>query len=127
MSCAATLSAAKDSTNAAASGASAATSVGVVVSGGSTVTAGVGNGGSGGGGAGGVAANSAAAVARRFSMEGVGARVIRGPDWKWNKQVINTKTFAHKINVQELVHQLSQIELNMRPRVRVSNRKQYVL
>lgn len=94
MSCAATLSAAKDSTNAAASGASAATSVGVVVSGGSTVAAGVGNGGSGGSGngTGGVAANSAAAVARRFSMEGVGARVIRGPDWKWNKQVITDKT-----------------------------------
>ncbi|KAM8707828.1 hypothetical protein ACLKA7_014886 [Drosophila subpalustris] len=82
MSCAATLTAAKDSTNAAASGASSATSVGVVVSGGSTVTAG---GGSGGGG-GSAAAGSAAAVARRFSMEGVGARVIRGPDWKWNKQ-----------------------------------------
>lgn len=25
----------------------------------------------------------------RFSMEGVGARVIRGPDWKWGKQVIS--------------------------------------
>lgn len=87
MSCAATLSAAKDSTNAAASGSSSsATSVGVVVSGGSTVTAGVGNGGSGSG-SGGSGAGSAAAVARRFSMEGVGARVIRGPDWKWNKQV----------------------------------------
>lgn len=23
----------------------------------------------------------------RFAMEGVGARVIRGPDWKWGKQV----------------------------------------
>lgn len=23
----------------------------------------------------------------RFLMEGVGARVIRGPDWKWGKQV----------------------------------------
>lgn len=23
----------------------------------------------------------------RFKMEGVGARVIRGPDWKWGKQV----------------------------------------
>lgn len=118
MSCAATLSAAKDSTNAAASGASAATSVGVVVSGGSTVAAGVGNGGSGGSGngTGGVAANSAAAVARRFSMEGVGARVIRGPDWKWNKQVITDKTIhkpdnKHKRNSQEqeIAHQLSQI------------------
>lgn len=49
------------------------------------MAAGVGNGGSGGGA--GAAAGSAAAVARRFSMEGVGARVIRGPDWKWNKQV----------------------------------------
>ncbi|XP_034655842.1 E3 ubiquitin-protein ligase mind-bomb [Drosophila subobscura] len=94
MSCAATLSAAKDTTNAAnASGApqtgnSSTAAVGVVVSssagnvatvaGGTTSTA------AAGGGAG--AAGSAAAVARRFSMEGVGARVIRGPDWKWNKQ-----------------------------------------
>lgn len=33
--------------------------------------------------------SSAAAVSRppRFTMEGVGARVIRGPDWKWGKQV----------------------------------------
>ncbi|EDV97630.1 GH16977 [Drosophila grimshawi] len=88
MSCATNLATAKDSTNAAsASGSSSATSVGVVVSGGNTVTAGGGNGGNGnsGGGAN-AAANSAAAVARRFSMEGVGARVIRGPDWKWNKQ-----------------------------------------
>lgn len=23
----------------------------------------------------------------RYMMEGVGARVIRGPDWKWGKQV----------------------------------------
>jgi len=23
----------------------------------------------------------------RFMVEGVGARVIRGPDWKWGKQV----------------------------------------
>ncbi len=23
----------------------------------------------------------------RFMMEGVGSRVIRGPDWKWGKQV----------------------------------------
>lgn len=27
--------------------------------------------------------------ATRFMMEGVGARVIRGPDWKWGKQVIH--------------------------------------
>lgn len=26
--------------------------------------------------------------ATRFMMEGVGARVIRGPDWKWGKQVL---------------------------------------
>lgn len=25
--------------------------------------------------------------ATRFMMEGVGARVIRGPEWKWGKQV----------------------------------------
>lgn len=35
------------------------------------------------------ASGSAALVSRplRFTMEGVGARVIRGPDWKWGKQV----------------------------------------
>lgn len=31
----------------------------------------------------------------RFTMEGVGARVIRGPDWKWGKQVSSKiRTFA---------------------------------
>ena len=45
----------------------------------------------GGSPAGGATAISAAAVAAgrsaRFMVEGVGARVIRGPDWKWGKQV----------------------------------------
>ena len=52
-----------------------------------------GEGGTGGGqvvsgGTGSAAAAAAAAAARttRFMMEGVGARVIRGPDWKWGKQ-----------------------------------------
>ena len=28
----------------------------------------------------------------RFMLEGVGTRVIRGPDWKWGKQVrVNQK------------------------------------
>lgn len=27
--------------------------------------------------------------AARVMMEGVGARIIRGPDWKWGKQVRN--------------------------------------
>ncbi|KAH8351003.1 hypothetical protein KR067_011529 [Drosophila pandora] len=106
MSCAASLPNSKDSTNAANASANAnasgaptntntgaqqSTAVGVVVSGGAS-----------GGGGGGTSttgsttssstatanggAGAAAAVARRFSMEGVGARVIRGPDWKWNKQ-----------------------------------------
>lgn len=46
---------------------------------------------SGGGGGGG--GGSAAIVSRppRFTMEGVGARVIRGPDWKWGKQVCKIK------------------------------------
>uniref|UniRef100_A0A8D8UEG3 RING-type E3 ubiquitin transferase n=1 Tax=Cacopsylla melanoneura TaxID=428564 RepID=A0A8D8UEG3_9HEMI len=30
--------------------------------------------------------SSAGTRANRFAMEGVGARVIRGPDWKWGKQ-----------------------------------------
>ena len=29
--------------------------------------------------------------ANRFMLEGVGTRVIRGPDWKWGKQVSNLK------------------------------------
>ena len=40
----------------------------------------VGNGNGGGTAAPGMPRN-------RFSMDGVGARVIRGPDWKWGKQV----------------------------------------
>lgn len=30
---------------------------------------------------------SAGARTTRFMMEGVGARVVRGPEWKWGKQV----------------------------------------
>lgn len=40
------------------------------------------------------ATSTAANVARqqvRGNMEGVGARVIRGPDWKWGKQVNEKK------------------------------------
>ncbi|KAL9702341.1 hypothetical protein quinque_005859 [Culex quinquefasciatus] len=53
-----------------------------------------GNSGNSGGG-GGTGANSDGVVAptnvsvqatRRFTMEGVGSRVVRGPDWKWGKQ-----------------------------------------
>jgi hypothetical protein len=33
----------------------------------------------------------------RFMMEGVGARVIRGPDWKWGKQVCNRMFFTWSI------------------------------
>ncbi|XP_013188848.2 E3 ubiquitin-protein ligase MIB1 [Amyelois transitella] len=33
-----------------------------------------------------VSGASASSRATRFMMEGVGARVIRGPDWKWGKQ-----------------------------------------
>ncbi|XP_072936758.1 E3 ubiquitin-protein ligase MIB1 [Epargyreus clarus] len=33
-----------------------------------------------------VPGSSASSRATRFMMEGVGARVIRGPDWKWGKQ-----------------------------------------
>ncbi len=29
--------------------------------------------------------------ASRFMIEGVGTRVIRGPDWKWGKQVSHRK------------------------------------
>ncbi len=39
---------------------------------------------------GGASALAVASVGRsaRFMVEGVGARVIRGPDWKWGKQVL---------------------------------------
>lgn len=33
----------------------------------------------------------------RFMMEGVGARVIRGPDWKWGKQVWHFVVLSTKI------------------------------
>jgi hypothetical protein len=33
------------------------------------------------------AASSISARTSRLSAEGQGARVIRGPDWKWGKQV----------------------------------------
>lgn len=57
------------------------------------------SGNSGGGGAGsGTGANSdgvalpptnvSVQASRRFTMEGVGSRVIRGPDWKWGKQIL---------------------------------------
>ncbi|XP_054732454.1 E3 ubiquitin-protein ligase mind-bomb isoform X1 [Anastrepha obliqua] len=73
---------------------SAAAGAGVTGSGsGNTVgAAGVGGGGTGSGVAGtsgstsGATGNSNANRQARFAMEGVGARVIRGPDWKWGKQ-----------------------------------------
>lgn len=34
-----------------------------------------------------VSGSTTSSRATRFMMEGVGARVIRGPDWKWGKQV----------------------------------------
>lgn len=36
----------------------------------------------------------------RFAMEGVGARVIRGPDWKWGKQV---NQFSYSQNSMEFL------------------------
>lgn len=36
-----------------------------------------------------VSATPGVARTTRVMMEGVGARVIRGPDWKWGKQVGN--------------------------------------
>lgn len=34
-----------------------------------------------------VGASAGAPRTTRVMMEGVGARVVRGPDWKWGKQV----------------------------------------
>lgn len=39
----------------------------------------------------------------RFMMEGVGARVIRGPDWKWGKQV--SSLFTYDISQKTLFQQ----------------------
>ena len=53
-------------------------------------SAGASAGASGPAGSGAAAIAAAAAAAgrtARFMMEGVGARVVRGPDWKWGKQV----------------------------------------
>ena len=33
--------------------------------------------------------------ANRFMLEGVGTRVIRGPDWKWGKQVSNCEILGN--------------------------------
>ena len=44
-------------------------------------------GGAGGGGGGNTSAVVAARSSTRLMMEGVGSRVVRGPDWKWGKQV----------------------------------------
>lgn len=42
------------------------------------------------------ASNQASSVrGNRFAMDGVGARVIRGPDWKWGKQV--SKNYMNKV------------------------------
>ena len=43
-------------------------------------------GGAGGGGGGNTSAVVAARSSTRLMMEGVGSRVVRGPDWKWGKQ-----------------------------------------
>lgn len=44
-----------------------------------------------------VGGNSGAPRTNRVMLEGVGARVIRGPDWKWGKQVrsLNIDFFLH--------------------------------
>lgn len=38
----------------------------------------------------------------RFAMEGVGARVIRGPDWKWGKQVCKVVVDGEIIKIVNL-------------------------
>lgn len=39
----------------------------------------------------------------RFAMEGVGARVIRGPDWKWGKQVCKVVVDGEIIKIVNLL------------------------
>lgn len=39
--------------------------------------------------------SSTSSRATRFMMEGVGGRVIRGPDWKWGKQVKSVYIFNY--------------------------------
>ena len=57
---------------------------------------------------------SAAPAARtiRFMMEGVGARVIRGPDWKWGKQV-SLKASVNQLLTILLIFFLFNTYLNM--------------
>ena len=63
-----------------------------------------GGGPSGVGGAAAIAAATAAAGrSARFMMEGVGARVIRGPDWKWGKQVHKIFLLDHSVSPQSNV------------------------
>lgn len=81
--------------------------VGVGVGAGSSGSAGPSVGVGGGGGVGPSALNGASAPAApprgaRFMMEGVGARVIRGPDWKWGKQVhFHYHTFQIFLSVKQ--------------------------
>lgn len=39
---------------------------------------------------------SATARTSRLTVEGVGARVVRGPDWKWGKQVLDKPNWLGK-------------------------------
>lgn len=46
---------------------------------------------------------STSSRATKFMMEGVGARVIRGPDWKWGKQVDLYNLFALEFNLKSQI------------------------
>lgn len=49
----------------------------------------------------------------RFMMEGVGSRVIRGPDWKWGKQVgwINVPVNVSYCKIAHCLQFLNECEL----------------
>ena len=40
----------------------------------------------------------------RFMMEGVGARVIRGPEWKWGKQVSFEKGYNSEFFLERVTN-----------------------
>lgn len=71
-----------------------------------------------------------ASRATRFMMEGVGARVIRGPDWKWGKQVRLKKFKLNKnfsITSCELVYSLEIFQwVGLKVLVQVNNHGRFL-
>lgn len=65
---------------------------------------------------------SSTSRATRFMMEGIGARVIRGPDWKWGKQVTHCLFLLKLSFFSYFLHRQLLDEKNL-PRNLLSTRK----